>query len=156
MAVRPGAFDGSRLPADAVVDRFASQLRAAGLFQGVMYPVPEGVIPTWEIELSGTDRVVEPDSNFWKSALAAALPPAALFVTLENDYTLRLEALVLKNRVLVESYAGEEPVRNRRKLYANKTRASAEGMEVAVRGASQRVLAALARDLPRLLEADRY
>ncbi len=121
-----------------------------------MYPVPEGVTPTWEIELSGTDTVAEPDSNFWKAALAAALPPAALFVTLENDYTLRLEALVLKNRVLVESYAAEEPIRNRRQFYANETRAAAEGMEVAVEGASQRVLAALARDLARLLEADRY
>jgi hypothetical protein len=155
MAVGPGSFEKARLTAAGVTERFARTLRDAGLFQGVMYPVPPGVSPTWEIELTGRDSIHEPDSNFWKAALAAALPPLALVLTLENDYTLELEALVLYERELVVSYRGTAPIRHRYQRYADRRMVDLEGVELAVARATEMILAALARDLERLLEEDR-
>ena len=155
VALRAGGFERSRLEPAGVLDRFEGALRGSGLFQSIMYPIPAGADPTWEIELSASDSATEPNSNFWKSALASALPPVALFVKLENDYTLRLEALLVRDRVLVKSYGGEAPTRNRYGPYANLAEVSLEGVELAVDGASRQILAALAADLDGLLEADR-
>ena len=101
------------------------------------------------------DAATEPDSNFWKSALAAALLPAAFFVKFENDYALRLEALLLQDRVIVGSYLGEARIRHRYGPYANRREADAEGVEVAVGTATRLALAALAADLDRIAEANR-
>ena len=128
---------------------------AACTHQGVMCPVPAGADPFWELELIGHDEAQEPDSNFWKSALAAGLFPLAPFITLENDYTLRLEALVLRRRELVGSYSGEARIQHRYGLYANKNEMSADGFELAVRDATRALLADLAQHLPDLLAADR-
>ncbi len=155
VALRAGGFERSRLEAAGVLERFESALRGSGLFQAIMYPIPAGADPTWEIELSASDSAAEPDSNFWKSALASALPPLAAFVTLENDYTLRLEALLVRDRVLVKSYVGEAPIRNLYGPYANRAQVSLEGIELAVGGASRLILAAIAADLDDLLEANR-
>ena len=77
LALRAGGFESSRLEAAGVLERFERALRGSGLFQAIMYPIPAGADPTWEIELSASDSAAEPDSNFWKSALASALPPLA-------------------------------------------------------------------------------
>lgn len=154
VAVRLGSFDNSRLPPLAVLDRFASQLRQARLFQGVMYPIPPGVEPTWEIELSGSDETFEPGSNRWKWAISRLLPPTAPFVTLRSDYTLRLEALVVRDRVLVKSYVGTAPVQTRRDAFASDTEAAAAGMEFAVAGATRQILNAIGRDLIHLEAVD--
>lgn len=154
VALRPGGFEASRLESEGVVRRFEAALRDARLFQAILFPVPPGVDPTWEIELSASDTASEPDSNFWKSALAT-LPPVAPFVKLESDYTLRLEALLVRNRVVVGSYVGEAPIRYRWGPYANRAMASLEGMELAVGGASRAILSAIAADLDRLAEVDR-
>jgi hypothetical protein len=155
VGVRGGSFERCQLDERAVVERFAEELRGAQIFQGVMYPVPPDVIPTWELELSASDEASEPDSNFWKSALASALPPAALFVRLQSDYTLRLEALALRDRVLVQSYATEVPIRNRWQAYANTAVAGEAAADAAVRGATRRILDAVARDLARWTTANR-
>ncbi len=154
VGVVAGEFGASRLEPRGVLDRFASDLRAAALFEGIMYPVPPGVEPTWEIRLTASDRAEEPATNFWWSALASAVPPAALFVTLRSDYTLELEALVVRERALVSTYRAQAAIQNRWQPYANTARAGANGVEVAVGGATREILAALSRDLPRLAEAD--
>lgn len=154
VAVGARAFDNTRLRGSAVVERFARTLRDAALFQGVMYPIPAGVSPTWEIELIGEDATEEPDSNFWKAALATAIPLAAPFVTLEEDYVLRLEALVLRDRHVIATYAGEAHVQKRYGIYADKRALDADGLERAVGGASRALLSALAADLDTLLVED--
>jgi hypothetical protein len=155
MAVVPGSFERSRADAGGIIDRFAGALRDARLFQGVMYPVPAGVEPTWKLRLSGSDSAFEPNSNFWKSALAHALLPLAFFVTLENDYTLELEALVIKDGALFRSYTGQAVIRNRYQIQAPRQNVDAEGMELAVGGATRAILAQIAGDLPELLASDR-
>ncbi len=155
VGVVAGEFSRSRLDSRGVLDRFARELRAAELFEGIMYPVPPGVEPSWEIRLTASDSAVEPNANFWWSALAGALPPAALFVTLRSDYTLELEALVVREHALVTTYRAQAAIQNRWQPYANTAEAGANGVEVAVSGATREILAALSRDLPRLAEADR-
>ncbi len=150
VSVFPGSFERTRLQEKGVLDRFARQLREGRVFQGVLYPVPEGVRTRWEIELVASDGGEEPDSNFWKAAFAAALPPLAWLVTLESAYALRLEALLLQNRVLVGSYVGEAHIRHRYGPYANRGAADREGVEVAVRTASAAVLRELRRDRTRI------
>lgn len=154
VGLRPGGFDRSRLKPGGVLARFREELRRAALFQGLMYPIPAGADPTWTLELSAADGAFEPDANFWKGALASALPPAALFVRLENDYKLRLEALMVRERLVVATYVGEATIRNRYGTYANRTLVDAAGTELAVGGASRQILAALSGDLDRLLDVD--
>jgi hypothetical protein len=155
VSILPGSFEKSRLRPEGVLERFADALRDARLFEGVLYPVPSGVTTRWEIELLAGDEAFEPDSNFWKSALAAALFPTAVFVKLENDYALRLEALLLQDRVVVGSYLGEARIRHRYGPYANRQAADAEGVEVAVSTATRLALGALAADLDRIEQANR-
>jgi hypothetical protein len=155
VGVVAGEFSKSRLDPRGVLDRFASDLRSAALFEGIMYPVPPGVEPTWEIRLTASDSAVEPTANLWWSALASAVPPAALFVTLRSEYTLELEALVVRERTLVTTYRAQAAIQNRWQPYANTAEAGANGVQVAVSGATREILAALSRDLPRLAEADR-
>ena len=150
VSVLPGAFDRTRLRPEGVLERFSTALREANLFQGVLYPVPRDIRTEWELELVVADEGEEPDSNFWKAAIAAALPPVALIVRLENEYTLHLEALLLRNRTVIATYVGEARVRHRYGPYANRSIADAEGMELAVRVASRAALGRLHDDLPRI------
>jgi hypothetical protein len=150
VSLYPGSFERTRLQEKGVLGRFARELREAEVFQAVLYPVPSGVITRWELEILATDGGDEPDSNRWKGAIAAALPPLAPFVTLENDYTLRLEALLLKDRVLVGSYVGEAHIRHRYGPYANRREADQAGVEAAVRTATRGVLQAVHADHDRI------
>lgn len=150
VAIFPGSFERCRLEPEGVVHRFAAALREARLFQGVMYPVPQGATARWEIELVASDEALEPASNRWKGAVASLLLPAAFVVKLQNDYHLRLEALLLKEGVLVGSYGGEARIRHRFGPYANRSAANAEGVELAVGTAARAVLARMSEDLGRI------
>jgi len=150
VAVAVGSFERSRVNADGVTALFAKELREAGLFQGVMYPVPAGARPRWEIELAGSDSAIEPNSNRWKSMLTTVLPPLGFFLTFENDYSLQLEALLLDEREIVESYVGEATIRHRYQDRANRVEMDLEGVEVAVHAATRGILASLADDATRL------
>ena len=152
IALQLGPFEDARLSGEGVLDHFAEDLRQAGLFQGVMYPVPAGEKPVWEIELAGHDSAHEPNSNFWKSALASALFPLAPFIYLQNDYTLELEALLLKNRELVRSYRATSSIRHRYKAYANKTDMALEGFAAVVDQATDKIMKGIAADAHLLSE----
>jgi hypothetical protein len=156
VAVVLGAFDQSRLEGPGVVERFARALREAAIFEGVMFPVPEGAAPTWELQLAASDSAFEPDANFWKAALAAAVLPLAFAVHLESDYTLELEALLVRRRELLATYTATARIRHRYQLQADRVAMNAEGFEVAVAGATRQILVSLARDAERLRrDADR-
>ncbi len=152
VAVSLGSFERALLVNGvALTTLYARQLRESGLFEGVMFPVPVGAEPRWELELSGWDSASEPNSNFWKGLLAT-LPPLALFIRFQNDYTLQLEALLLDDREIIASYMGEASIRHRYKKYANRVDMNIEALEVTVRDAAGRIVEALVRDLPRLEE----
>ncbi len=153
VAIALGSFERALLVNGvALTTLYARQLRESGLFEGVMFPVPAGAEPRWELELSGWDSAREPSSNFWKGFFATVLPPLALFLTFQNDYTLQLEALLLDDREIVASYMGEASIRHRYKNYANRVDMNIEALEVTVRDAAGRIVEALVRDLPRLEE----
>jgi hypothetical protein len=155
VSVLPGSFDRCRLQPKGVLERFATALREARLFQGVLYPVPRDVRTPWEIEILAADEIWEPNSNLWKAFLATALLPTALFVKLENDYTLELELLLLENRTVVGSYRGQARIRHRYGRYANRAVVDAQGVETAVRVATHAALARLEDDLERIREIAR-
>ncbi|MCZ6568804.1 MAG: hypothetical protein O7B23_01435 [Deltaproteobacteria bacterium] len=152
VAISLGSFERALLVNGvALTTIYARQLRKSGLFEGVMFPVPLGAEPRWEIELSGWDSASEPNSNFWKGLLAT-LPPLALFITFQNDYTLQLEALLLDDREIVASYLGEASIRHRYKKYANRVDMNIEALEVTVRDATSRIVGALVQDVRRLAQ----
>ena len=150
VAVVSGSFDKTRLHPQGIVEYFVRELRAAKLFEGVLYPIPPGENPIWQIELAGSDSAVEPNSNFWRSALVTALPPLAAVFSLQNDYTLNLEALLLQRRKLVRDYQARATIRHRYQYYADRTKMEAEGVEVVVGAATSKILNAIAQDTPRL------
>ena len=150
VAVVAGSFDRSRINPAGVSEVFARELEEARLFQGVMFPVPPGADPTWELELAGSDRAFEPGSNRWKSFLVTLLPPLGFVIWLENDYTLELQALLLKNRELIRSYTATASIRHRYQYSANRMKMEVAGVETVVGGATRSILDAIARDAVRL------
>lgn len=152
VAVGVRSFEAKGLAEGGVVQRFARGLRAARLFQGVMYPVPAGAQPQWDLQLLASDTASEPDSNRWKAALASALPPLAFVVWLESEYQLELEVLLLRDREIIRSYSVVAHIRHRYQTYADKRQMDLDGKEVVVGGATRDLLVAIARDLPSLSE----
>ncbi len=150
VAVREGSFDNSQLNPNGILDFFAEELREARLFEGVMYPIPPGVHATWELEIAASDSGVEPDSNFWKSFLAYALPPLSLGIYLQNDYTLELQALLLRDRHLVETYRSRATIRHRYQTNAPRAKMQAEALDLLARRATRQILAEVAADADRL------
>ena len=148
VAVQEGPFESPGLNPRGVMERFASELRAARLFQGVMFPVPPGADPTWEFELVGKSSGEEPNSNFWKAAVAAAIFPLAFFISLQSDYALELEALFLHDRELLRSYSAQARIQHRYQINADRSAMNVEGFEVLVRAATRELLAQVARDAP--------
>ena len=59
LGIGVASFDRTRLKGDVVAERFAREVRDSGLVQGVMYPVPAGADPLWELELVGHDSAHE-------------------------------------------------------------------------------------------------
>jgi hypothetical protein len=154
VTVRTGSFDASRLSPDGVALHFADRLRASGLVDGVIHPAPHDLSPLWAIELTARDGGSEPDANFWKSALAHALPPALPFVYLENDYALELSALLIRRRELVATYRARTSVRHRYQLYADRSAMEREALASLARRAAQQILAQIAADAERLRAED--
>jgi len=150
VAVGVRSFESERLKENGVVEHFARTIREAKLFQAVMYPLPPGVQPRWEIQLLARDSASEPDSNFWKAAIASALLPVSFFIWMESDYTLELEALMVHRSEIVGSYQTLGSIRFRYQINTNTGRAEAEGVDRLLRATAQTVLAALAEDLPRI------
>ena len=146
VAVAVRSFEAERLREPVFVQRLSARLRDASVFQGVMYPIPPGVEPIWELQLLVKDGGAEPDSNFWKGAIATALPPAAFFVWFQNDYRLETQALLVRNREVVRSYETRGVIRHRYQQYADKSAISSQGLDA--------LFESLSRDLVQKLRAD--
>ncbi len=147
VAVSVRSFEARGLSERGLSDRFAGELRAGRFFQGVMHPVPIGADPVWEIQLLVQDSLSGSDENFWKEFWANLFPPAAFFIWMETEYTLELEALLVKNREVVRSYASEGRIRNRYQARVDERALMRDGLELVVRNTVRSTLHALEQDL---------
>ena len=86
VTVREGSFDRSHLSPRGVLGAFAGELESARVFIGVRQWSPEAS-PVWELELAASDYG-EPDA-----------------------YALELQAVLLRNRLLVATYFTKQAIR---------------------------------------------
>jgi hypothetical protein len=155
VAIGVRAFEATGIKERGLSDRFASALRDAKLFQAVMYPIPAGANPRWELQLLVRDSATEPNSNFWKSAVASAFLPAAFVIWLESEYMLSMEVLFLQRSEILASYTAESQVRYRWQLNANKLELAAEGAESVIQHTVRQILAQLVASAPQLTRSSR-
>jgi len=147
------SFEAKRLLEPGFVDRFATALREAELFAGVIHPIPPGFEPMWELKLLVRDELYDPDINFWKSAFASLAFPFRFLVHMEEDYTVYVEALITRRGEVVGSYSAKAPVRHRFQTYSPQK--ELEAAELIIQRASAQVLAEIAADAARLDALDR-
>ena len=86
VSVREGSFDRSHLSPRGVLLAFAEELASARVFAGVRQWSPDAS-PVWELELAASDYG-EPDA-----------------------YALELQAVLLRNRLLVATYFTKQAIR---------------------------------------------
>ncbi len=155
IAVELRAFEAKGLDGRALTTRFAEQLRRSELFQAVMYPIPPGERPLWELELLVKDTRHDPDSNFWKGALVGALFPFAAVVHMEEDYTLEMEALLTRRAEIVRSYAAQGTIHERYQYYSDERERRLLALETVVDGVIRQLLALIAADAANISALDR-
>lgn len=155
VGLRVQSFAAGRVAETGVLSRVSDDLRDARLFQAVLYPVPPDVTPVWEIRLLVRDAVDENAANFWKSALARTIFPLGFVIWFDTDYTLNVEALLVRRGEVVGSYAAASPIRYRFQVNTNVPQMEQEGLELALRRASASILAAMARDVARIEQEER-
>lgn len=155
VAVGVRSFEATRIAEQGVLDRFAASVKASDLFLSVMYPIPEGVDPEWELQLIVRDGATEPDSNLWRSALVSFFFPSAWFIDLSSEYTLDMQALLVRNQVVVGTYTTKGHIRYVYQAYANKPQLEQTGVETIVSRNTENLLAALTADASRIAAEDR-
>jgi len=155
VAVATRSYEATRLDEKGVLDRFAASVRASNLFLSVMYPIPAGVEPEWELQLIARDSASEPNSNIWRSALVSFFFPAAWFIDLESEYTFDVEALLVRRREVIGTYTTKGHIKYVYQAYANKPQLEQTGVETIVRRTTDSLLAALAADAGRIAAEDR-
>jgi hypothetical protein len=155
VAVQLRTFEAKHLDARALTTRFAERLRASELFQAVMYPVPPGKRPQWELELLVKDARHDPNANFWKGALVGAVFPLAAVVHMEEDYTLEVEALLTRRAEIVASYNARGTIRERYQYYADENQRRLAALETVVDGVTRQLLAQIAADAGHIERLDR-
>jgi hypothetical protein len=157
VAVELRSFETSGRGVDgrALTTRFAERLRDAALFQAVMFPVPPGERPLWEIALLVKDARHEPNGNFWKGALVAAVLPLAPLVHMEEEYTLEVEALLTRRAEVVRSYSARGAVRERYQYYSDERERRLAALETVLDGVHRHLLAQIAADARQIAALDR-
>ena len=155
LAITMQSFEAQRIDEAAVIDRFAKQIAETELFQAVMYPIPPGVSPRWELRLLVKDSAAEPDANYWRAAIANFLLPAAFFIYMESEYTLEIEALLTQRGELVATYRSTGPIRYRYQDNADLFAMEREGLELIFERTSAEIIDALVRDAELIERADR-
>ncbi len=153
LAVDVQAFEAKRLVEQTFMDRFAQALRDAQLFVGIIYPIPDGFDPRWELRLSVRDELYDPNSNFWKAFLANAFLPFRFVFYQQEDYTLYVEARITRKDDVVGSYSSKASVRHLFQTYDPRKELAAA--ELLVNRTTAELLAALSRDAARIDEEDR-
>jgi hypothetical protein len=155
VAVELRAFEASGVDARALATRIAESLREAHLFQAVMYPIPPGERPLWELQLLVKDARQDPNANFWKGALVAAVFPLAAVVHLEEGYTLEVQALLTRRAEILGSYAARGEVRERYQYYSDERSRRSSALQTVVDGVTRQLLAKIAADSDRISTIDR-
>ena len=155
VAVGVRSYEATRLEEKGVLDRFAASVRASNLFLSVMYPIPEGFDPEWELQLIARDAASEPNSNIWRSALVSFFFPAAFVVDLESEYTFDVQALLVRRHEVIGTYTSKGHIKYVYQAYANRPQLEQTGVETIVRRTTDSLLAALAADAGRIAAEDR-
>jgi hypothetical protein len=155
VAVVSRAYEATRIDEKGVLDRFAAALRGSDLFLNVMYPIPPGVDPEWELQLITRDSASEPNSNIWRSALVSFFFPTAWLIDLESEYTLDFEVLLVRNQTVVGTYRSKGHIKYVYQAYANKPQLEKTGVETIVARTTGDVIAALTADASRIEAEDR-
>jgi len=157
LGITPGlelaSFEVKRLAEEPFAERFTRALKDSQLFVGVIYPIPDDYDPLWKVRLQVRDELYDPNSNFWKSALANAFLPFRFVLYQQEDYTLVLEASITRKDDVIGTYSAKASVRHRFQTYdLNK---ELQAAELLINRASAEVLAAIANDLKRIDQEDR-
>jgi hypothetical protein len=155
IAVGVQSFNAKYVLEPGVTQRFVKELRGARLFESVLYPIPDGLDPVWEMRLLVRETFVDPSSNFWKAVLNGIFPPARFFVYAQEEYTLDIEALVTRRDVVIGTYSARGPIQYRYQSYAPEQKREAEGVELILARTSQEIFRQIAADASRLDAEDR-
>ena len=147
VAVVPRSFEAEGLTERGFVERFVQELRQAGLFQGVMFPVPGGARPMWELQLLVRDELVPSPGNFWREFWANVISPAGFFIWLETTYALEFEALLTRNGEIVRSYQTRGEILNRYQTRADQVALQRDALELVVGHTVAETLARMHADL---------
>jgi hypothetical protein len=155
IAVSVQSFDAKYVLEPGVTQRFVKELRGAQLFQSVLYPIPAGLDPVWEMRLLVRETFVDPASNFWKAVLNGIIFPLRFVLYSNEEYTLDIEALVTRRDELIGTYTAHAPIRYRYQAYAPEQEREAQGVELILNRATQQIFRAIAIDAARLDAEDR-
>lgn len=154
IAVTVRSFEARRLDEKGVVDRVAGALKQSRMFQAVMYPVPEGASPLWELQILARDALEAPESNVRKAFLAEFFLPLAFFTWLETEYRFEFEALLVRRQEIVRSYASQARILNRYQVRANDLEIQQAAAELVVDHIVRELLAALRNDFAEIQAAN--
>jgi hypothetical protein len=155
IAVGVQSFEAKYVLEPGVTERFVKELRGAQLFQSVLYPVPAGLDPVWEMRLLVRETFVDPSSNFWKAVLNGIFFPARFVVYSNEEYGLDIEAIVTRRDEVIGTYAARGPIRYRYQAYSPELKREAEGVDLILRNTTQAIFRQIAADAARLDAEDR-
>ena len=155
IAVGVQSFEAKYVLEPGVTERFVKELRAARLFESVLYPIPPGLDPTWEMRLLVRETFADPSSNFWKAVLNGIFFPARFVVYSDEEYTLDVEVILTRRDAVVGTYAAHGPVRYRYQAYSDELKREAEGVDLILTRTTQEIFRQIAADAERLNAEDR-
>jgi hypothetical protein len=154
VALGISSFEVKQIKEEGFLQDFVGRLKDARIFEGVIFPVPEGFTTLWEVKLLARERASEPNSNLWKSALANALFPLAFFIYLESEYEFELEALLTRKREVIASYPVVGHIRYRYQRNTDRRKLDLEGIQTIVDRTSRQLLAKIVADAERIRAED--
>ncbi len=149
------SFEAKYALEPGVTERFVKELRGARLFESVLYPIPAGFDPVWELRLLVRETFVDPSSNFWKAVLNGIFFPARFFVYSDEEYALDVEAILTRRDQVVGTYAARGPIRYRYQAYSDELKREAEGVDLILARTTQEIFRQIAADASRLDAEDR-
>ena len=150
IAVGVQSFEAKYVLEAGVAERFVKELRGARLFQSVLYPIPDGLDPVWEMRLLVRESFVDPPSNFWKAVLNGIFFPARFIVYSDEEYTLDVEAILTRRDEVIGTYSARGPIRYRYQAYAPELEREAKGVDLILTRTTGEIFRQIAADAARL------
>jgi hypothetical protein len=155
VAVGVQSFEAKYVLEPGVTQRFVKELRAARLFESVLYPIPPDLDPTWEMRLLVRETFVDPPSNFWKAVLNGIFFPLRFVLYSDEEYTLDIEAILTRRDEVIGTYAARGPIRYRYQVYAPEVEREAQGVDLILSRTTADIFRQIAADAARLASEDR-